>query len=94
VNFSFFKFSLRKKKKSKTPQTFLLMLEANKNNLEAIPKSSSIKLTRANGFVIFSLNFKHIEITIGDKESTTILKMCRMRKKIILPLILTVLYLL
>jgi hypothetical protein len=36
------------------------MLEANKNNSKAIPKSSSIKLTRANGFVISSLNFKHI----------------------------------
>jgi hypothetical protein len=36
------------------------MLEANKNNSKVIPKSSSIKLTRAYGLVIFSLNFKHI----------------------------------
>jgi hypothetical protein len=36
------------------------MLEANKNNPKVILESSSIKLTRVNGFVIFSLNFKHI----------------------------------
>jgi hypothetical protein len=36
------------------------MLEVNKNNSKAIPKSSSIKLTKATGFVISSLNFKHV----------------------------------
>jgi hypothetical protein len=36
------------------------MLEVNKDNSKTIPKSSSIKLTRAIGFVISSLNFKHI----------------------------------
>jgi len=36
------------------------MLETNKDNSKTIPKSSSIKLTRAYGLVIFSLNFKHI----------------------------------
>jgi len=36
------------------------MLEANKNNPKAILKSSPIKLTRVNGFVILSLNFKHV----------------------------------
>jgi hypothetical protein len=38
------------------------MLEANKNNSKIIPKSSSIKLTKAYGFVISSLKFKHIII--------------------------------
>jgi hypothetical protein len=36
------------------------VLEVNKNNSKVIPESSSIKLTRANGFVISSLNFKQI----------------------------------
>jgi hypothetical protein len=36
------------------------MLEANKDYSKAIPESSSIKLTRVNGFIIFSLNFKHV----------------------------------
>jgi hypothetical protein len=36
------------------------MLEVNKDNSKAIPKSSSIKLTRVDGFVVSSLNFKHI----------------------------------
>ncbi len=36
------------------------MLETNKDNSKAIPKSSSIKLTKANGFIISSLNCKHI----------------------------------
>jgi hypothetical protein len=36
------------------------MLEANKDNSKAIPKSSSIKLIGANEFVNFSLHFKHI----------------------------------
>jgi hypothetical protein len=37
------------------------MLEANKDNSKAISKSSSIKLiAQANGFVIFSLHFKHL----------------------------------
>jgi hypothetical protein len=36
------------------------MLEAYKDNSKAILKSSSIKLTGVGGFVIFSLNFKHI----------------------------------
>jgi hypothetical protein len=60
VNFSFFNFFLKEKKESKTPQISLLMLEANNDNSKAIPKSSSIKLTRANGFIISSLDFKHI----------------------------------
>jgi hypothetical protein len=37
-----------------------MIWEANKDNSKAIPKSSSIKLIRADGFVISSLNFKHI----------------------------------
>ncbi len=37
-----------------------MMLEVNKYNSKAIPKSSSIKLIGANGFIISSLNFKHI----------------------------------
>jgi hypothetical protein len=49
-----------KKKESKTPQTSLLMLEANKDNSKAILESSVIKLTWANGFIISSLNYKHI----------------------------------
>jgi hypothetical protein len=36
------------------------MLEANKYNSKAIPNSSLIKLTGVDGFLIFSLNFKHI----------------------------------
>jgi len=60
VNFSFFNFFLKERKESKTPQTFLLTLEVNKNNSKVIPKSSSIKLTKAIGFVIFSLKFKHV----------------------------------
>ncbi len=36
------------------------MLETNKNISKAIPKSSSIKLTKVDGFIIFCLNFKHI----------------------------------
>jgi hypothetical protein len=36
------------------------MLEVNKDNSKAIPKSSSIKLTKVDGFIIFSLNFKCI----------------------------------
>ncbi len=36
------------------------MLETNKYNSKNISKSSSIKLTKADGFVIFPLNFKHI----------------------------------
>jgi hypothetical protein len=36
------------------------MLETNKDNSKAIPKSSSIKLIRTDGFVISSLNLKHI----------------------------------
>jgi hypothetical protein len=35
-------------------------LEANKNNSKVIPKSSSIELIGADGFVISSLSFKHI----------------------------------
>jgi hypothetical protein len=38
------------------------MLEANKDNSKVIPKSSSIKLIRVDGFIISSLNFKHIRI--------------------------------
>jgi len=38
------------------------MLEANKNNPKVFPKSSSIKLTKVDGFVIFSLNFKHVVV--------------------------------
>jgi len=73
MRFSFSKFSLKRKEKSKTPQTSLLLLEVNKNNSKVIPESSSIKMTGVDGFVISSLNFKHIvmanckalEITIG-----------------------------
>jgi hypothetical protein len=36
------------------------MLEANKDYSKAILESSLIKLTRVNGFIKFSLNFKHI----------------------------------
>jgi hypothetical protein len=36
------------------------MSEAKKDNSKAIPKSSLIKFTRENGFIISSLNFKHI----------------------------------
>jgi hypothetical protein len=36
------------------------VLEINKNDSKAIPKSSLIKLIGVNGFVIPSLNFKHI----------------------------------
>jgi hypothetical protein len=36
------------------------MLETNKDNSKVIPESSLIKLIRVNGFVISSLNFKHI----------------------------------
>jgi len=36
------------------------MLEAKKDNSKVVPESSSIKLTRVDGFVISSLNFKHI----------------------------------
>jgi hypothetical protein len=36
------------------------MLETNKDNLKAISYSSSIKLTKVDGIVISSLNFKHI----------------------------------
>jgi hypothetical protein len=56
----FFQFFLKEKKESKTPQTYLLMLEAYKNNFKTILESLAIKLTGANGFVIFFLNFKHI----------------------------------
>jgi hypothetical protein len=35
------------------------MLETNKNNSNIIPKSSSIKLTKVDGFIISSFNFKH-----------------------------------
>ncbi len=38
------------------------MLEANKNKKKPIQKSSSIKLTKVNGFVISSLSFKYIEM--------------------------------
>jgi hypothetical protein len=38
------------------------MLKANKDNSKIIPKSSSIKLTGQDGFVIYSFNFKHIVI--------------------------------
>jgi hypothetical protein len=73
MSFSFFKFSLKRKRKSKTPQTSLLLLEVNKNNSKIIPESSSIKMIGVDGFVISSLNFKHVimancnalEITIG-----------------------------
>ncbi len=58
---SFFSnFLTKERKKSKTQHTFLLMLEANKDNAKVIPKSSSIKLSRVDGFRIFPLNFKHI----------------------------------
>jgi hypothetical protein len=36
------------------------MLEANKDNSKIIPKLSLIKLTKAYGLVISSLNFTHI----------------------------------
>jgi hypothetical protein len=36
------------------------MLEANEDNFKEILKSSSIKLTWANGFVMFSLSFRHM----------------------------------
>jgi len=36
------------------------MLEGNKDNSKAIPKSSSIKLIGIDGFVKFSMNFTHI----------------------------------
>ncbi len=91
------------------------MLEANKNNSKAILESSSIKLTKANRFVISSLNFKHIVmadynasknnqwlldwfktqiITTRNKKSTIILEMCQVRKGGMVPLILTIYYLL
>jgi hypothetical protein len=53
-------FFLKERKESKTPQTFLLKLDANKDNSKAILESSFIKLTKGDGFVIFYLNFKHI----------------------------------
>jgi hypothetical protein len=86
------------------------MLEANKDNSKVILESSSIQLTKVDGFVISSLNFKHIVMvecnasksnqwlldwfktqvaTIGDKESTIVLKMCQVRKSI-LPSILAI----
>jgi hypothetical protein len=60
VSFLFSIFFLKEKKESKTPQTFILVLEINKNNSKAIPESSLIKLIGVNGFVISSLNLKHI----------------------------------
>jgi hypothetical protein len=36
------------------------MLEANKDNSKIIPKSLSIKLSKAYGLVISSFNFQHI----------------------------------
>jgi hypothetical protein len=36
------------------------MSEANKDNSKAIAKSSSMKLIGVDGFIISSLNFKHI----------------------------------
>jgi hypothetical protein len=48
----------RERKKSKTSQTSLLMLETKfKDNSKAIPKSSSIKLTKVDGFAIFFFEF-------------------------------------
>ncbi len=63
MSFSFFIFLKKERKESKTPETFVLMLEGNKNNAKTIPKSSSIELIRAYRFVIFSMNFKHIVMT-------------------------------
>ncbi len=92
-----------------------MMLKANKDNSKVIPKLSSIELTGLDGFIISSLNFKHIvmanfnalennkwflywfktqAVTIGNKESTIILKMCQVGKGGTFPFILKVLYLL
>jgi hypothetical protein len=60
VSFSFSNFLKIKRKEEKTPQTSLMMLEANKDNSKVILESSSIKLTTVDEFVISSLNFKHI----------------------------------
>ncbi len=62
MSFFFPQIFFLKKKESKTPQNFILMLETNKDNSKAILKSSLIKLTKVDGFVISSLNFKHIVI--------------------------------
>jgi hypothetical protein len=50
--------SKKEMKNSKTPQSSFFILIENRNNSKAIPKSSSIKLTQANGFVTSSLHFK------------------------------------
>jgi hypothetical protein len=44
---------------SKIPQASFLILVSNQNNSKAIPKSSSIKLIWACGFITSSLHFKH-----------------------------------
>jgi hypothetical protein len=45
------------------------MSEANKDNSKAILESSTIKLTRVDGFIIYSLNFKHIVMVCNALES-------------------------
>jgi len=60
-----FIYSLKRKERndSRIPQASFLILASNKNNLKAIPKSSSIKLIWACEFVTSSLHFKHMVTT-------------------------------
>jgi hypothetical protein len=51
---------LKERNDSRIPQASFLILVSNKNNSKAIPKSSSIKLIWACGFVTSSLHFKHM----------------------------------
>jgi hypothetical protein len=58
--FFFFIYLLKIKERFQKTQLKKKKLIANKKNSKAIPKSSSIKLTWAGGFVISSLHFKHM----------------------------------
>jgi hypothetical protein len=59
VSFSFFKVSLKRKKRIQNTIDFSFDVGSNKDNSKAILESSSIKLTRADGFIISFLNFNH-----------------------------------
>jgi hypothetical protein len=60
MGFFFSYFHQIKRIDSKTSQTSFLTWIANKDNSKVIPKSSSIKLTKASGFVTFPQHFKHM----------------------------------
>jgi hypothetical protein len=63
-------FFKNKRKPSKTLDTYLLKLNASNDNYKARTKSSSIKSSKLNEILDYSLNFKLIKIVAFEKSKS------------------------